>query len=250
MELRDKLVLITGGARGIGRAVVEQCAARGARPAVFDIDADALADLRKALTTDVHTYTCDVADPEQVASQIETLTQQLGPVHVLVNNAGLVHNQLLLNFGPTGLESYDATAWQRVINTNLNAVFYMTATTARQMLATRTRGVIVNISSICAAGNLGQCAYSAAKAGVDALTVTWAKELSRFGIRVVGVAPGFTETDRALSTMSADVIADWKTRTPLRRMATPAEIAAAVTFTIENDFFNGRVLPIDGGLRI
>jgi 3-oxoacyl-[acyl-carrier protein] reductase len=118
------------------------------------------------------------------------------------------------------------------------------------MVKNRTRGVVVNVSSICASGNLGQGAYSAAKAGVEALTVTWAKELALWGIRVVGVAPGFAKTETTLHSMTPVTLKEWEKHTPLGRMAEPKEVVSGILFVIENDFFNGRTLQLDGGLRI
>jgi len=132
----------------------------------------------------------------------------------------------------------------------LNGVFYMTSHAVRKMVEQRRRGLIINISSICAAGNLGQSAYSASKAAVNALTVTWAKELGPFGIRVAGVAPGFTRTDTTINSMSESVLNDWKSKTPSRRIADPLEIVEGILFIIRNDFFNGRILELDGGLRL
>jgi len=118
------------------------------------------------------------------------------------------------------------------------------------MITTRTKGVIVNISSVSAGGNAGQSAYSAAKAGVNALTAVWAKELSPLGIRVVAVAPGFTETESTKETVSEATLRETVKKVPLRRLGKPEEIAEGVLGAIRNDFFNGKVLELDGGLII
>src|SRR5260370_22314000 len=130
---------------------------------------------------------------------------------------------------------------------DLNAVLYMTSCIVENMVATRTRGIVVNISSVSAAGNAGQSAYSAAKAGVNALTATWAKELSMMGIRVVAIAPGFTETESTREALIEAVLNETVKRVPLRRLGKPDEIADGVIHLIENDFFNGKVFELDGG---
>jgi 3-oxoacyl-[acyl-carrier protein] reductase len=118
------------------------------------------------------------------------------------------------------------------------------------MMTTRTKGVIVNISSVSAGGNPGQSAYAAAKAGVNALTAVWAKELGPLGIRVVAIAPGFTETDSTRAAMSETALQETIKRVPMRRLGKPEEIADGVLFAIKNDFCNGKVLALDGGLVI
>ena len=118
------------------------------------------------------------------------------------------------------------------------------------MVSSRTKGVILNVSSISASGNSGQTGYAAAKAAVNSLTVTWAQELSLFGIRVAGLAPGMTDTDMPRKSMNDDMIKNWTMKTPLRRMASPEEIAQAIVFVLKNDFFCGRTLELDGGLRM
>jgi 3-oxoacyl-[acyl-carrier protein] reductase len=140
--------------------------------------------------------------------------------------------------------------WNKTLATNLNSVFYMTACIVEKMIVTRTKGVIVNISSVSASGNAGQSAYSAAKAGVNALTATWSKELSAMGIRVMAVAPGFAETESTKEALSEAVLQEIVKKVPLRRLGKPQEIAQGVINAIENDFFNGKVFELDGGLVI
>jgi len=140
--------------------------------------------------------------------------------------------------------------WDKVISSNLTSVFLVSRRVAEKMVRTRTKGVIVNISSISAKGNVGQSAYSAAKAGVEAMTAVWAKELAPYGIRVAAVAPGFVGTDSTRTVLSESVLAETISRVPLRRLGEAGEIAKAVMFILDNDFFHGKVLSVDGGLRI
>src|SRR4029077_7017529 len=138
--------------------------------------------------------------------------------------------------------------WQAVIDTNLTGVFLCAREAAERMISHNVRGVIVNVSSISRAGNAGQTNYSAAKAGVAAMTVVWAKELARYGIRVGAIAPGFTRTPM-VEEMSTEILMKVIAPVPLGRLAEPSEISHAVSFLFENDFFTGRCLEIDGGLR-
>ena len=145
---------------------------------------------------------------------------------------------------------HDFNDWRKIIEVNLNSVFYVSCNVISKMIGDRTKGVIVNISSISAAGNSGQSAYSAAKAGVNSLTATWAKELSPLGIRVVGVSPGFSDTNSTKTALNETIIKKIKKEIPLKRLADPQEIVEAILFGIKNDYMNGKVIEIDGGLIV
>lgn len=247
MELAGKKVIVTGGARGLGRRTVAKLAAKGARVTVFDLDRAGLEELRRGGEA-VACVECDVSDYERVAEATARFHDEHGAADVLVNNAGVLYSAPLVRITPAGLERHDAAEWNRVLAADLSSVFYMTACVVEWMVSTRTRGVVVNVSSVAAAGNAGQSAYSAAKAGVNALTATWAKELSLMGIRVAAVAPGFTETESTRAALSEAVLRETVKRVPLRRLGTPDEIADGILHVIENDFFNGKVFELDGGL--
>jgi 3-oxoacyl-[acyl-carrier protein] reductase len=249
MELEGKSAVVTGGVNGIGRRVVEMLVAEKARVGVMDLDGAGLAQLASELP-EVATTACDVSAGDQVEEAVAVLSERCGSPDLLVNNAGVIHSAALVGFEQGKVTTYDRAAWDRVIGTNLNGVFYVTAAVVRRMVARRTRGVVVNVSSICSAGNAGQSAYSASKAGVDALTVTWAKELAPWGIRVAGIAPGFVDTETTVRSISEAALADWKRRALVRRLGTPQEIAEGIRFILRDDFFSGRVLKLDGGLRI
>jgi len=249
VDVRDRKAIVTGGVRGLGRALVEKLVAAGARVVVFDLDTSGLDALAAALPA-VEVIACDVSDPDAVAAAMASYHERNGAADILVNNAGILYSEPLIRFGAQGLQRHDVAMWNKVLAADLSSVFYMTSFAVERMIATRTRGVIVNVSSVSAAGNAGQSAYSAAKAGVNALTATWAKELSTMGIRVAAVAPGFTETDSTRQAVSENVLQETIKRVPLRRLGKPEEIADAVLSVISNDFFNGKVFEIDGGLRI
>jgi len=249
MELRGKKVIVTGGVRGLGRSIVDSLVEREANLTVFDIDAQGLADLRKQYDN-VNCVECDVANYEQVVEATTQYHSEHKFADVLVNNAGILYSEPLIRISASGIEKHSVATWNKVLETDLNSVFYMTACVVEKMISTRTKGVIVNISSISASGNAGQSAYSAAKAGVNALTATWAKELSMMGIRVVAVAPGFIDTESTKETLKDAALQVITKEVPMKRLGVPQEVAQGVISVIENDYFNGKVYELDGGLVI
>ncbi len=253
MDLKGKTIAITGAARGIGRALAEEFAAHGADLALIDLK---LEDLAEALTAckahgvRVHGYGADVAREGDVVATFDRIVADLGRFDGIVNNAGIVRDALLIKSKEgsiTGKMSLDQ--WQAVIDVNLTGVFLCGREAAERMAKLGDGGVIVNISSISRHGNVGQSNYTAAKAGVAAMTVVWARELSRYGIRVGAVAPGFTHTG-ILDSMKPEMLEKMVAPVPVGRLGQPAEIAHAVRFIFENEFFTGRVIDLDGGLRL
>ena len=186
----------------------------------------------------------------QVADVFKSIVTRFDRIDSLVNNAGIIRDQFLNKPDKhRAIESLSLSSWQSVIDVNLTGVFLCAREASKLMMESQTKGVIVNISSISRAGNIGQSNYSAAKSGVAALTVTWAKELARAGIRVGAIAPGFIQTEMTQS-IKPEVLQHIKSSIPLGRMGQPDEIAHAVQFILENDYFSGRTIEVDGGLRI
>lgn len=249
MELRGKKAIITGGVRGLGRAMVEKLIEHGTAVTVFDLNAAGLNELRNQESL-VNCVECDVSDHEQVVKATSHYHEQFGAADILINNAGILHSEPLIKVTSEGVVRHDPATWNKVLAADLSSVFYMTVCVVEKMITTRTRGVIVNISSVSASGNAGQSAYSAAKAGVNALTAVWAKELGPMGIRVIAVAPGFTDTDSTKDAVSEAALRETVKKVPLRRLGKPAEIADGVVSVIRNDFFNGKVFELDGGLIV
>ena len=247
MDVRGKKIIVTGGAGGLGRSMVDKLVAQEATVTVFDLNRQGLDELKKR-QPEVNCVECDVSDYVQVVHSTSEYHERFGAADVLINNAGILYSAPLVRISTTGIDKHDVAMWQKVLAADLSSVFYMTVCVVEQMIASRTKGVIVNISSVSASGNPGASAYSAAKAGVNALTSAWAKELSPLGIRVVAVAPGFTETESAREAMSAAALRETINRVPLRRLGKPDEIAEGVLSVIQNDFFNGKVFELDGGL--
>jgi len=253
MDIRNKTVVVTGAGRGIGRAIALKLAGRGADMALFDLNTADLAEsaqLCRAESVQAREYRVNVADEAEVSAAMTRVAEDFGRLDGLVNNAGVVRDGLLVKVkdgAVVGRMTMDQ--WNAVIGVNLSGVFLCAREAAAHMIERGNGGVIVNISSISRAGNAGQSNYSAAKAGVESMGVVWAKELARYGIRVGSIAPGFTHTD-ILSSMRPEVLDKLTAPVPLKRLGKPEEIAHAVLFIFENDFFTGRCLDVDGGLRL
>jgi 3-oxoacyl-[acyl-carrier protein] reductase len=248
MDVRNKTIVVTGAGRGIGRAIALQLARRGADVALFDLNAAELEETRAlcaAEAVQVRCYRVNVADESEVSAAMTRVATDFARLDGLVNNAGIVRDALLVKVkdgAVVGRMTMDQ--WNAVIG-----VFLCAREAAAHMIELGKGGVIVNISSISRVGNAGQSNYSAAKAGVESMGVVWAKELARYGIRVGSVAPGFTHTE-ILASMRPEVLDKLTAPVPLKRLGKPDEIAHAVLFIFENDFFTGRCLDVDGGLRL
>lgn len=252
MQLQDKVIIITGGGQGLGRAMAEHLAGKGARLALIDLDEARLAESVAACEAAggmARAYLCNVANEEQVTATVARVADDFGALHGLVNNAGILRDGLLLKVRDGEISKMSLAHWQAVIDVNLTGVFLCTREVAAKMVELKSEGAIINISSISRAGNIGQTNYSAAKAGVASATVVWAKELARYGIRVAGVAPGFIETEMVAS-MKPEALQKMTAGIPLQRMGKPAEIAHSVAYIFENDYYTGRILELDGGLRL
>ncbi|MEO1060708.1 MAG: SDR family NAD(P)-dependent oxidoreductase [Actinomycetota bacterium] len=243
MDLSDRVALVTGGAHGIGRCVVDRLAERCRAVAVFD-----LAPREEPTASNVTWHAVDVGEPEAVERGVREVAERHGGIDVCVNNAGIMHSEPLVNVLDRDDRRHRLDTWRRVIDVDLTGVFLVTVNVVDEMVSRRSVGVIVNISSVAAQGNPGQSAYSAAKAGVDALTATWGKELGVHGIRAVGIAPGFTETEGGAAALGERALAERVRQTPLRRLGAVDDIAAAVLAVIENDFITATTVQVDGGL--
>lgn len=253
MKIQDSVIAITGGGQGLGRAMAEYLAARGAKLALIDLLPEKLAEAAEACKEaggDARTYVCNVAKEEDVEQTFAAIVEDFGQLNGLVNNAGILRDGLMVKVKDGQVEKrMELAQWQAVIDVNLTGVFLCGREASTQMIKNGDRGVIVNIASISRAGNMGQSNYSAAKAGVSALVPVWAKELARYGIRCMGIAPGFIETEMTAS-MKPEALEKMTAGIPLKRMGQPAEIASAVAFIFENDYMSGRMIEVDGALRL
>jgi 3-oxoacyl-[acyl-carrier protein] reductase len=244
-ESSGRRVLVTGSSGEIGSHLVAHFAAAGWT--VFGVD------VRPPQTTaqaSVVSVTCDLADGAAATAALTKLAAQHGPPDVLVNCAGRIANSPLLKRGAEGWEVHDFALWRDVVESGLTSAFHATAICARLMLEARRKGVVVNISSVCANGNPGQVAYSSAKAGLNGMTLALAKELGPLGIRVVGLAPGYFETTSTTQNVSEARLAKVVGAVPLKRLGRVGEIAHALDFIIGNDYVNGTIIDLDGGLVV
>ena len=242
--MSEKLALVTGGSRGIGKACALKLAQAG-----YDVvinyagnteAANQTIEEIKALGVQAEAFKFDVSNQESVDENIAKIVEKYGRIDILVNNAGITRDDLFIRM--------DADKWNAVINTNLNSAFYVSKPVIKVMMKQRS-GAIVNMSSVVGvSGNIGQANYSAAKAGLIGFTKSLAKELGSRNIRVNAIAPGFIATDMTKDLANTEEMMKF---IPLTRMGTPEDIAAAVKFlTVDSTYVTGQVLEVDGGLII
>ena len=192
---------------------------------------------------------CDLRDAAATSGAVERLATAHGASDLVVNGAGIIANAPLVTIAATGgWQAHDAALWEDVIGSGLTSAFHVIAASVPRMLTARKRGVIVNISSVCAAGNPGQVAYSAAKAGLNGLTYALAKELGPLGIRVVGLAPGYLDTASTRDHVTAARLAKVVGAVPLRRLGSLEDLTRALDFIVADGYVNGTIIELDGGL--
>lgn len=241
MRFQDKVVLVTGAAAGIGLTTAEAFAAEGAKLAICDVNPEAGEQAAKKLGSDASFQKVDVADSQSVADWIDQVSERHGQIDVLVNNAGITRDGLVMR-----MKEAD---WDLVLNINLKGTFNCIKAVSRAMMKQRS-GRIVNVASVVGVvGNPGQANYVASKAGVIGLTKTVARELAPRGITVNAIAPGFIETD--MTAVLSDKVKDAMLATiPLGRAGTPQDVADVVTFLASDAgaYLTGQVLHVSGGM--
>ncbi|WP_206811772.1 3-oxoacyl-[acyl-carrier-protein] reductase [Paradesulfitobacterium ferrireducens] len=245
MILNDSVAIVTGGARGIGRAIALELARAGAKVVVNYAGradkAEETVQLIREAGSDALAVQADVSQAAEVERLLKTATEAFGKVDILVNNAGITRDNLILR-----MKEAD---WDAVLDTNLKGMFLCTKAVSKGMLKQRS-GVIINISSVVGlSGNAGQANYAAAKAGVLGFTKSMAKELAPRGIRVNAVAPGYIMTDMT-ETLAEEVKNQILGGIPLSRIGNPAEVAQAVLFLASPaaSYITGQTLCVDGGM--
>jgi 3-oxoacyl-[acyl-carrier protein] reductase len=252
MRLKERVCLITGGAAGIGKATAEAFVREGARVVLGDVNEKAGLEAVQRLGSDSRFYLIDVTDRKAVQAWVDDVVKGFGRVDVLVNNAGILRDSLLVKMKEGDLIKQMAEEdFDLVVAVNLKGVFNCTQAVTPHMVR-QGRGVILNATSIVGMdGNLGQTNYIATKAGVIGMTRVWSRELGRYNIRVNAVAPGFTATE-ILSSMPDKILKAMEDRTPLGRLAHPGEIANAYLFLASDEasFITGAVLRVDGGMVV
>lgn len=241
-ELEGRVALVTGGSRGIGRAVCEELAAAGATVAVIGRDGAAAAAAAKELPGSGHAgYACDVGDHDAATATLKQAEAELGPIYTLVNNAGITRDTLLLR-----MKSED---WDEVMNVNLKGAFNMTRAACRGLMKRR-EGSIINVSSVVGLiGNAGQANYAASKAGLLGFTKSVARELAPRGVRCNAVAPGYIRTDMT-SGLDQSVVEELRGHIPMERLGEPGEVASVIRFLAGPGarYITGQVIAVDGGM--
>ncbi|HYF02669.1 MAG TPA: 3-oxoacyl-[acyl-carrier-protein] reductase [Patescibacteria group bacterium] len=241
-RLSGKVILVTGGSRGIGEAIVRRMAEEGAKVfATYNSNSQRADAIDRELGGAVRFIKADVADEQSVKEMVEQVLQEAGRVDVLINNAGITRDNLLMRMSTED--------WDAVLNTNLKGAFLCAKAVCRTMMSQR-RGKIINIGSVVGlAGNAGQVNYSSSKAGLVGLTKSLAKELSSRNILVNCIAPGYVETEMT-DKLSEDQRQAFLNIIPLKRPAKSEELAVVVAFFASDDanYITGQVVNVDGGL--
>ncbi len=256
MEIKNKVVVVTGSAGGLGKSMAESFAKKGAKVVITDIREDAVGETVKEIEASGGTaygVVANVSKEIDAENLMKAAVDKYGSLDVAVLNAGILRDGLLVRVdketgnvkGKMSLEQ-----WQSVIDVNLTGVFLTGREAAIQMIGTKKGGVIIPISSVAMHGNPGQTNYSAAKAGVAVLAKLWAQELAKFKIRVAAIAPGFIATDMVMKDMKPEALEKWKSLIPIGRLGEPSEIAKTAEFIVENDLITGVVIEASGGIKI
>ncbi|MCB0652922.1 MAG: 3-oxoacyl-[acyl-carrier-protein] reductase [Saprospiraceae bacterium] len=243
-RLKNKVAIITGGSRGIGKTTVDKFLQEGARVAIWDIDAtlgEALTESYRAKGLECKFYKVNTVDFTAVEAAAKRVAEEFGGIDILINNAGITRD--------ASMKKMTSEQWQSVIDVNLTGVFNCTKNVFPYMME-RGGGRILNASSIVGLyGNFGQSNYVATKAGLIGLTKTWAREFGRKGITVNAVAPGFINTEM-IQTIPEEIIEGIKKSIPVARLGEPEDIANAYAFLASDEasYISGTVLSVDGGL--
>lgn len=243
--LADKVVLITGASRGIGKAIAEKCVKEGAKVAFTYLSSEEKANaLAKELSEhggEVKGFKSNAADFDAAQELVQDVIKEFGTVDVLVNNAGITRDNLLMRM--------TEEMWDEVINTNLKSAFNLTKAVQRPMLKAR-KGSIINMSSVVGvSGNAGQANYAASKAGMIGFTKSVAQELGSRSIRCNAIAPGFIETEMT-DALDEKVVQEWRDSIPLKRGGNPEDVANAVVFlgSDMSDYITGQTIQVCGGM--
>ncbi|MDO6427261.1 SDR family oxidoreductase [Thalassotalea sp. 1_MG-2023] len=253
MNIQDKVIVITGGGQGLGRAMAVNLAESGAKLALIDLNEDLLKEtvtLIESVGSTAKYYLANVTNETEVEQTFNQINDDFNGFDGLINNAGILRDGMLLKAKDGEIvKKMSLEQFQSVIDVNLSGVFLCGREAGVHMVQNNRKGVIINMSSIARNGNMGQTNYAASKAGVVAMTVCWARELGRHGIRVGAIAPGVIRTAMT-DAMKPEMRERLEKMKPVGRLGEADEIAHTVKYIFENEFFTGRVVEIDGGLSM
>lgn len=259
MEIKNCTIAITGAGQGLGQMMAITLAQAGADLALLDVNEQGLQETQRQchmLSAKALTYCVDITQEAAVEDVFTAIRTDFGQLNGVINNAGVLRDGLLVkpdkhseDQNASMMQKMSLEQFNTVMSVNVAGTFLCGREAAATMIALGCQGVIINISSVARAGNIGQTNYAASKAAVATMSVGWAKELARYGIRAAAIAPGVVETAMAKQ-LKPEAIERLKKMIPLGRIGEASEIAHAVKYILENDYFTGRVLEIDGGMRM
>tara|TARA_Y100001960_G_scaffold332325_1_gene432429 strand:- start:1184 stop:1942 length:759 start_codon:yes stop_codon:yes gene_type:complete len=252
MDLRQSVIAITGAGRGLGQMMAISLAQAGAELALLDLDETLLEDTKQQcnmLGVKALSYPIDVTKEQEVEQAFSDIVTDFGQLDGLINNAGILRDGLLIKVKDGVTSKMSLEQFNAVINVNLTGTFLCGREAALHMVQQQKSGVIINISSVARAGNIGQSNYAASKAAVATLSATWGKELARYGIRSVAIAPGVIETDMTRQ-MKPEAKQRLERAIPVGRLGHANEIASTVKFILENEYVNARAIEVDGGITM
>lgn len=254
MELQGKVVAITGGGKGIGRAIALRLAKQGVKLALLDLDDAAMADTIGMVAeagSEARAYNCNVADEPTVEATFAQIVADFGAIHGLVNNAGILRDaQIIKVKDGKVVKKMSGDHYSLVVDVHMKGAFLCAREAATHMVEGGIEeGCIINMSSIAYHGNFGQSNYSAAKAGIVAQSRVWAKELGKYGIRSMAIAPGTIDTE-LLRSMPAEILDQIAASIPLKRIGDVDNIAQTVQHILENNYLSGDVIEVSGGVSL
>jgi 3-oxoacyl-[acyl-carrier protein] reductase len=252
MDLKESVIAITGAGQGLGQMMAVTLAQSGAELALLDVNEEALRktqDQCHMLSTKAMIYKVDVTNEAEVVQAFNDIIEDFGQLDGLINNAGILRDGLLVKAKDGEITKMSLEQFNAVMDVNVTGSFLCGREAAVKMIQTERKGVIINISSVARAGNIGQTNYAASKAAVATMATCWAKELACYGIRAAAIAPGVIQTAMA-EQLKPEAVERLKKMVPVGRIGETSEIAHAAKYIFESDYFTGRVLEVDGGMRM
>lgn len=252
MELANKVVAITGAGQGLGKQMALSLAESGVNLALIDLNLEQLRETQaecESLGVSARVYVTNVTNEQQVCAAFEQVEADFKQLNGVINNAGIMRDGMFIKVKDGQITPMSLEQFQSVMDVNVTGTFLCGREASKVMLNTDSKGVLINISSVARAGNIGQTNYSASKAAVATMATVWAKELGRFGIRSVAIAPGVIKTAMT-DQIKPEAMDRLIKMIPVGRLGLADEISATVKYALTNEFVTGRVLEVDGGMRM